>query len=68
MVVMVWHIDEEVYKDEAVQISGVKKYDTMFCCIKCFFSQNLQKKVLRYLSTYAEVLPGLPGLHINIIF
>lgn len=65
MVVMVWHVVEEVCKDEAVQISGVKKYDTMFCCIKCFFSQNLQKKVLRYLSTYAEVLPGLPGLHIN---
>jgi hypothetical protein len=31
MVVMVWHVVEEVCKDEAVQISRKKKmYDTMF--------------------------------------
>ena len=33
MVVMVWHVVEEVCKDEAVQILGVKKYDTMFWCM-----------------------------------
>ena len=30
MVVMVWHVVEEVCQDEAVQILGEKKYDTMF--------------------------------------
>ena len=34
MVVMVWHVVEEVCKDEAVQISRVKKYDTMFWCME----------------------------------
>jgi hypothetical protein len=34
MVVMVWHIVENVCKDEAVQISRVKKYDTMFWCME----------------------------------
>ena len=33
MVVMVGHVVEEVCKDEAVQILGVKKYDTMFWCM-----------------------------------
>ena len=33
MVVMVWHVVEDVCKDEAVQISGVNKNDTMFRCI-----------------------------------
>ena len=33
MVVMVWHVVEEVCKDEAVQISGKNKYDTMFWCM-----------------------------------
>jgi hypothetical protein len=33
MVVMVWHVVEDVCKDEAVQISGVNKNDTMFWSI-----------------------------------
>ena len=38
MVVMVWHVVEEVCKDEAVQILGVKKYDTMskFWCMALY--------------------------------
>ena len=33
MVVMVRHVVEELCKDEAVQISGRNKYDTMFWCM-----------------------------------
>ena len=31
--IMVWHFVEEVCTDEAVQISGGEKYDTMFWCM-----------------------------------
>ena len=31
--IMVWHVVEEVFTDEAVQISGGGKYDTMFWCM-----------------------------------
>jgi hypothetical protein len=46
MVVMVWHIVENVCKDEAVQILGVKKYDTMFWCIELCETFSKIKKML----------------------
>ena len=41
MVVMVWHVVEEVCKDEAVQILGENKYDTMFARFACFYLRVL---------------------------
>ena len=43
MVVMVWHVVEEVCKDEAVQISRRNKYDTMFWCM--VLCERLSKEV-----------------------
>ena len=48
MVVMVWHVVEEVCKDEAVQILGGKKYDTMFwCMVLCERGSNFIEKYSR---------------------
>ena len=43
MVVMVWHVVGEVCKDEAVQISGENKYDTMFWCM-VFYAREKNKE------------------------
>ena len=42
MVVMVWHVVEEICKNEAVQILGVKKYDTMFWCMVWCYARRSQ--------------------------
>ena len=48
MVVMVRHVVEEVCKDEAVQISGRNKYDTMFwCMVLCERGSNFIEKYSR---------------------
>ena len=60
MVVMVWHVVEEVCKDEAVQILGVKKYDTMFWCmvyihvVAAKFARFATQKVLLILISSAR--------------
>ena len=56
MVVMVWHVVEEVCKDEAVQILGVKKYDTMFWC-RCYARRSQPTRSgLRVFSKITKIL------------